>query len=291
MRLASDVVTRSVTWCGLPKAGSCSRRTCSATAAYSGDSRKSLRIVRDDLMHHAGSRYRPGHPRRRVAVGPVQLASGCTYRDPRATPRAATAIRCSAAACGPSSAGEHDSGSFGAAGAMPDGDAFGARMADLVARNGDRLLRVGFQLTHDRAAAQDLVQGALVRVYSAVRRGGREPQDWYAYLRRAVINEYLRTRRLLSGTEVVTDRVPEAPPAESAEGRVDDRAEVWAVLGKLSARQRAVLVLRYYEGLPDGEIAALLGCREASVRSLARRGLAAMRRLAVPAGVAEEGAI
>ncbi len=161
-------------------------------------------------------------------------------------------------------------------------------LTDLVARNGDRLLRVGFQLTHDRAAAQDLVQEALLRVYSTVRRGGHEPQDWYAYLRRAVINEFLRTRRLLSSTEVVTDPVPEAPPAESAEGQVDDRTEVWAALGKLSARQRAVLVLRYYEGLPDGEIAALLGCREASVRSLASRGLAAMRRLAVPVGVAEE---
>src|SRR5229473_3886596 len=114
----------------------------------------------------------------------------------------------------------------------------------VVSRDGDRLLRVGFQLTHDRAAAQDLVQGALLRVYSAVRRGGREPRDWYAYLRRAVINEYLRTRRLRSGTEVVADPVPEAPPAESAEGRVDDRAEVWAALGELSARQRAVLVLR-----------------------------------------------
>jgi len=164
-------------------------------------------------------------------------------------------------------------------------------LTDLAARNGDRLLRVGFQLTHDRAAAQDLVQGALVRVCGAVRRGGHEPQDRYAYLRRAVINEYLRTRRPLSSTEVVTDRVPEAPPAESAEGQVDDRAEVRAALGKLSARQRAALVLRYYEGLPDGDIAALLGCREASVRSLASRGLAAMRRLAVPAGVAEEDAI
>src|SRR5436190_4816383 len=55
MRLASVVVTRSVTWCGLPKAGSCSRRRCSATAAYSGDSRRSLRIVRDDLMHYEGA--------------------------------------------------------------------------------------------------------------------------------------------------------------------------------------------------------------------------------------------
>jgi len=82
----------------------------------------------------------------------------------------------------------------------------------VVSRDGDRLLSVGFQLTHERAAAQDLVQEALLRVYSAVRRGGREPRDWYAYLRRAVINEFLRTRRLRSGTEVVADRVPEAPP-------------------------------------------------------------------------------
>jgi RNA polymerase sigma-70 factor (sigma-E family) len=163
-------------------------------------------------------------------------------------------------------------------------------LTDLVTRNGDRLLRVGFQLTHDRASAQDLVQDALLRVYSTIRRGGHEPEDWYAYLRRAVINEFVRTRRLLSSTEVVTDTVPEMPPADSAEGRLDDRAQLWAALGELSARQRAVLVLRYYEGLPDAEIAALLGCREASVRSLASRGLAVMRRLAIPVGVAEEGA-
>src|SRR5579871_2720261 len=47
-------MTRSETRCGWPKAGSCSRRTCSATAAYSGDSRRSLRIVRDALMHYGG---------------------------------------------------------------------------------------------------------------------------------------------------------------------------------------------------------------------------------------------
>jgi RNA polymerase sigma-70 factor (sigma-E family) len=163
-------------------------------------------------------------------------------------------------------------------------------LTDLVLREGDRLLRVGFQLTHDRAAAQDLVQEALLSVYTAVRRTGREPQDWYAYLRRCVTNEYLRTRRLLSSTEVATGQVPEAPPAESLERQVDDRAELWAALGGLSARQRAVLVLRYYEGLPDGEIAALIGCREASVRSLASRGLAAMRQHAVPASVAEREA-
>jgi RNA polymerase sigma factor (sigma-70 family) len=87
-----------------------------------------------------------------------------------------------------------------------------------------------------------------------------------------VIIEYVRTRRLRSSAEVVTDLVPERPAAGCPEDRIADRAQLWAALGALSARQRAVLVLRYYEDLADHEIAAVLGCREASVRSLASRG-------------------
>jgi RNA polymerase sigma-70 factor (sigma-E family) len=163
-------------------------------------------------------------------------------------------------------------------------------LTELVADSGDRLLRVAYQLTHDRVAAQDLVQEALLRVYRSVRRGGRVPEDWYAYLRRAVINEYVRTRRLRSSSEVVTDRMPERPVAGSLEDQAVDQAHLWTALGVLSARQRAVLVLRYYEGLADHEIAMLLGCRQASVRSLARRGLAAMRSLVVIANTEESRA-
>src|ERR1051325_7513427 len=115
-------------------------------------------------------------------------------------------------------------------------------LTELVEHSGDRLLRVAYQLTHDPAATQDLVQEALLRVYRSVRRRGLAPEDWAA-----------------------------------------DQAELWAALGALSERQRAVLVLRYYEGLADREIAALLGCREASVRSLASRGLAVMRPLVAAA--------
>ncbi len=161
-------------------------------------------------------------------------------------------------------------------------------VAELVAHSGDRLLRVAYQLTHDPAAAQDLVQDALLRVYSSMRRRGLPPQDWYAYLRRAVINEYLRTRRLRSSAEVVTDRMPEQRVVGSPEDQIADRAQLWTALAALSARQRAALVLRYYEDLPDHQIAALLGCREASVRSLTSRGLAALRQLNVPASVGRE---
>ena len=69
----------------------------------------------------------------------------------------------------------------------------------------------------------------------------------------------------------------------SLEDRAADQEQLWTALGQLSERRRAVLVLRYYEGLADHEIAALLSCREASVRSLARRGLAAMRPLVAAA--------
>ena len=161
-------------------------------------------------------------------------------------------------------------------------------VAELVTHSGDRLLRVAYQLTHDPAAAQDLVQGALLRVYSSMRRRGLPPQDWYAYLRRAVINEYLRTRRLRSSAEVVTDRMPEQQVVGSPEDQIADRAQLWAALAALSARQRAALVLRYYEDLPDHQIAALLGCREASVRSLTSRGLAALRQSDAPASVGRE---
>jgi RNA polymerase sigma-70 factor (sigma-E family) len=161
-------------------------------------------------------------------------------------------------------------------------------LAELVATSGQRLLRVGYQLTHDRAAAQDLVQTALLRVYSSLRRRGGAPEDWYAYLRRAVVNEYVRARRLRSNSEVVTDMVPERAANEPLEDRVVDRELLWAALKALSPRQRAVLVLRYYEGLTDEEIAAVLGCRGSSVRSLASRGLAALRRLAKPLDTDQE---
>ena len=108
------------------------------------------------------------------------------------------------------------------------------------------------------------MQDALLRVYRSVRRRGLAPEDWYAYLRRAVINEYIRTRRLRSSTEIVTDMVPERAAAMSLEDRAAEQAQLWAALGELSERRRAVLVLRYYEGLADHEIAALLGCREAT---------------------------
>jgi RNA polymerase sigma-70 factor (sigma-E family) len=146
----------------------------------------------------------------------------------------------------------------------------------LVAGFGDRLMRLAYQLTHERALAEDVVQEALVSIFRNWRRRSGPVAEPFAYGRRAVVNEYLRRRRLAAATEIVTDELPEVP-APSFDSAVADRDEVWRALGALPARQRAVLVLRYYEDLPDVTIAELLDAKEATVRSWAMRGLAALR--------------
>jgi RNA polymerase sigma factor, sigma-70 family len=151
----------------------------------------------------------------------------------------------------------------------------------LMTESGDRLLRLAYQLTHDRSAAEDVVQKALTSMYRSWRRRMPVVENAEAYARRAVVDEYVRRRRLrAAGGEVVTDAVPEAAAVEFEQGAVD-RDALWRALGALSTRQRAVLVLRFYEDLPDARIAEWLGVREATVRSLALRGLAGLRQSAL----------
>jgi len=150
-------------------------------------------------------------------------------------------------------------------------------LADLMNTSGERLLRLAFQLTHDRSSAEDLVQEALMQVYRNWRRRAPDVAHGEAYVRRAVVNEYLRRRRLRASGEIVTEQVPETATPGSFTDEVVERDAMWQALGSLPARQRAVLVLRYYQGLPDREIASLVGAKEATVRSLAARAFAALR--------------
>jgi RNA polymerase sigma factor (sigma-70 family) len=121
------------------------------------------------------------------------------------------------------------------------------------------------------------VQEVVIRVNARWERIGRmaEPR---AYVRRMVVNEYLSWRRrswrsVPSGTaEEVGDReTPDPSPA------IVERLALLAELARLPRRQRAVIVLRYYEGLSDAEVAHVLGCRPATVRGYAARALAALR--------------
>lgn len=130
----------------------------------------------------------------------------------------------------------------------------------------DELVRLAYLLTRSAAVAEELVQDAFVATHAGWPRV-REP---LAYLRGAVVNR----SRSWGRRAQLERRWPPAPP-EDARLEAD---ELWDALAALNDRQRAAIVLRYYDGLPDRDIAALLGCRVPTVRTAIHRGLAALRR-------------
>lgn len=138
------------------------------------------------------------------------------------------------------------------------------------------LLRFAFVLTADMALAEDLLQEALLKTH---RRWQRvcETDRPEAYLRRVVINEYLSWRRLRRNSEAPIDHVPDQVSLDAVEATIVERDQLWRALATLPRRQRAVLVLRHYEDLPDEQIAHVLGCSQSTVRSLARRALNGLR--------------
>lgn len=96
-----------------------------------------------------------------------------------------------------------------------------------------------------------------------------------AYLRSMVINRG-RTRARRAAREQPGPGAEETLPVQEAEAP-PELAAVWMAMQRLSPRRRAALVLRYYEDLPDDEIAETLGCRQATVRSLIHRGLSQLQ--------------
>ena len=149
---------------------------------------------------------------------------------------------------------------------------------EFVTVRGQALLRFSFVLTGDGHLAEDLVQEVLARVH---RRWDRiaamhAPE---AYVRTAIVREFLGWRRRRASTEAVMAELPDRPDPSEPEHRVVARAQMWHLLGQLSRPQRAVLVLRFYCDLPDDEIATLLGYAQPTVRAQASRALARLRGL------------
>lgn len=144
------------------------------------------------------------------------------------------------------------------------------------------LLRYAVVLSGDRDLAQDIVQEVLARTQVRWRRIS-DSESPEAYVRRMVLNEYLSWRRTWATRHVqaVGERLAEL---DDARGGVPDHAqdvvdadELWRRLAVLGRKQRAVLVLRYYEQLEDTAIAELLGCSPATVRSQASKALRTLR--------------
>jgi RNA polymerase sigma-70 factor (sigma-E family) len=139
------------------------------------------------------------------------------------------------------------------------------------------LVRFGYLLTQDGALAEDLAQEVLtqvVRTWPQV----RDVENPQGYLRRMVVNAATNWRRRARNREVPTSRAVEPPEGVDDVAQVfADRDLMWGVLAGLPTRQRAVLVLRFYEGLTEAEIARLLDCAPGTVRSLAARAFATLR--------------
>ena len=140
------------------------------------------------------------------------------------------------------------------------------------------LVRLAVLLVDDDGSAEDLVQDAFARLHRRWSRL-RDEDAAYGYLRTAVVNgSHSRLRRLRTSRRYVP---PHSPDAASAEGSALERAEheaVRAALRGLPARQREVLVLRYYESFSEAQIADTLGISRGAVKSHASRGLAAVTR-------------
>jgi RNA polymerase sigma-70 factor (sigma-E family) len=143
------------------------------------------------------------------------------------------------------------------------------------AQHYERLCRLGFLLTGDPVQAEELAQDALVRTWRRWRLVGR-PDNPETYVRKVLVNRHrsLLRRALVEARYRYRDRPAEAVGDEHRE----DAIVLWAATRRLPLRQQAVLVLRYYEDLSEAEIARVLGIPVGTVKTLARRGLARLRR-------------
>ncbi|MFC6087493.1 SigE family RNA polymerase sigma factor [Sphaerisporangium aureirubrum] len=146
---------------------------------------------------------------------------------------------------------------------------------EFVRSRGSALYRYGFVLTGNAEDAGDLVQEALMRLGDAWPRV-RNKENPEGYVRTAMarlhVSWWRRRRR-----EQLMAVVPESGYADTDIERLGGDTGVWTALGTLPRRQRAVLVLRYYEDLTDEEIAGVLGVSRGTVRSQASRALGKLR--------------
>jgi RNA polymerase sigma-70 factor (sigma-E family) len=157
-------------------------------------------------------------------------------------------------------------------------DRSAAELERFLAERADHLLRTAVLLAGSREAGEDLLQTAVERLLPRWQRLEGDPEG---YLRRTLCNlitdGYRRAGRWRLKEGLLRNGLRQVPDVA---GEVDLRDALVRLLWQLPARQRAVLVLRYWEQLTDAETAAVLGCPEGTVKSAGSRGLARMRELA-----------
>ena len=159
---------------------------------------------------------------------------------------------------------------------MADADDF----AEFVSARSGALLRTAYLLTGNHQDAEDLVQAAL---FKAVSRWGRlrEPEP---YVRRILVHESISRWRRRRWRETSLERLPERA---SEDADIDQRVVLANALDQLAPRQRAVIVLRYFDDLTEAETAGLLGISVGTVKSQARDALVRLRVLVPDLDAAE----
>ncbi|WP_248961680.1 SigE family RNA polymerase sigma factor [Sphaerisporangium perillae] len=151
------------------------------------------------------------------------------------------------------------------------------RFREFVSARSPALMRLGFLLTGgDQHAAEDLLQTVLAR---AAARWSRI-EDPEPYVRRAMYRQQVSWWRLASRRrETVVADTPDVPGPDGTHA-ADTKLILRHALARLTARQRAVLVLRYFEDLPEAQVAEIMGCSIGTVRSTAHRSIARLRSAA-----------
>lgn len=153
-------------------------------------------------------------------------------------------------------------------------DAHQAEFRDYVAARAATLLRTAYLLTGNHADAEDLLQTALAKTYlSWDKIKDRGAVD--SYVRRAMVNTHISWWRRRRVDEYPTDELPDVPAPEPHGSELRDA--LWKALGRLPRRQRAAVVLRYYEDLSEQEIASILGISVGTVKSTVSRAVAKLR--------------
>ncbi|MEU8425168.1 SigE family RNA polymerase sigma factor [Micromonospora sp. NPDC048835] len=150
------------------------------------------------------------------------------------------------------------------------------------------LVRLARLLTGDEHRAEDLVQDVLAQAYARWGRIARTDRP-DAYVRRMLVNAHNSWWRRRSSREIAVAVVlDEAGTMDEADG-VAERDALWRLVCALPARQRTVIVLRYYEDLDDTSIAEILACSAGTVRTHASRALAALRQRQLAETLARAG--
>ncbi len=147
---------------------------------------------------------------------------------------------------------------------------------EFVAAHGARLVRSAELMCGDRGRAEDLVQTALEKTYVRWRKIDHA-EDAYAYVYRAVLNGHRDWWRQLRGRETSTDTPPERAFNDRTSHLVS-RDSVLRALATLTNRERSVVVLRYYDGQSEREIADILRIAPGTVKSTAARALGKLRQ-------------